>query len=162
MAFRCRIATVAALALLGVATSAPAQMPVPYGASITLSQARPLVAAAIAEAARNGWTVMVAVVDTGGNLVVFERMDNAQVGSIDVAIGKARTANNFKRATKVFEDSVAAGRHVVLSVPNVVPVEGGLPIVVGDRIVGAIGVSGATSAQDGQVARAALDALSDK
>jgi len=86
-------------------------------------------------------------------------MDHTQVGSIDVAIGKARTANNFKRATKAFEDSVLGGRTVVLSVPNVVPVEGGLPIVTGDKIVGAIGISGATSAQDGQVAKAALAAL---
>lgn len=146
---------------LSLASAAPsqAQLPVPYGPSVTLAQARPVADAAIAEATRNGWTVMVAIVDTGGNLVLFERMDQTQVGSIDVAIGKARTANNFKRATKVFEDAVLGGRTVVLSVPNVVPVEGGLPIVSGDRIVGAIGISGATSAQDGQVAKAALAAL---
>jgi uncharacterized protein GlcG (DUF336 family) len=158
MALRHSVAASACVLSLA-AVPAQAQLAMPYGTSITLTQARPLADAAIAEAARNGWTVMVAVVDTGGNLVLFERMDHTQVGSIDVAIGKARTANNFKRATKAFEDSVLGGRTVVLSVPNVVPVEGGLPIVAGDKIIGAIGISGATSAQDGQVAKAALAAL---
>ena len=146
---------------LSLAAAAPslAQSALPYGPSVTLAQARPLADAALAEAAKNGWTVMVAVVDTGGNLVLFERMDHTQVGSIDVAIGKARTANNFKRATKAFEDAVLGGRTTVLSVPNVVPVEGGLPLVAGGRIIGAIGISGATSAQDGQVANVALAAL---
>lgn len=159
MALRHTVAAVACLAAVATATPARAQMAIGYGPSVTLAQARPLAAAAIAEATKSQWTVVVAIVDTGGNLVLLERMDNTQVGSIDVAMGKARTANNFKRSTKVFEEAVLGGRTVVLSVPNVVPVEGGLPLIVGDKIVGAIGVSGATSAQDGVVAKAGADAL---
>lgn len=159
MAIRHLAASAACVVALAWPGTARAQMPNAYGPSITLAQARPLAAAAIAEATANKWTVVVAIVDTGGNLVLLERMDHTQVGSLDVAIGKARTANHFKRSTKVFEDSVLGGRTVVLSVPNVVPVEGGLPLLAGDRIIGAIGISGATSQQDGIVAKAAADAL---
>jgi uncharacterized protein GlcG (DUF336 family) len=158
MAFRHSVALLAAtLAVAGA--PARAQMPIGYGQSITLAQARPIAAAAIAEAWKNNWTIVVAIVDTGGHLVLLERMDRAQVASVEVAVGKARTANGFKRPTKAMEDAVLGGRTVVLAVPNAVPVEGGLPLVLDDRIVGAIGISGATSQQDGIVAKAGADAL---
>jgi uncharacterized protein GlcG (DUF336 family) len=100
----------------------------------------------------------VAIVDCGGNLVMFEKMDNTQVGSIEVAIGKAKTANNFKRATKVMEEAVATGGLGLrmLAIPGVFPLEGGEPIFVNGKIVGAIGVSGMQSTQDGQVVKVAL------
>lgn len=103
----------------------------------------------------------VAIVDTGGNLIAFKRMDNTQVGSIAVAMGKAKTANNFKRPTKVFEDAVAAGGIGlrILSLPDVVPLEGGESILLNGKVIGAIGVSGMSSAQDAQVAHAGIAAL---
>jgi uncharacterized protein GlcG (DUF336 family) len=137
------------------------QLPNPYGPAISLQAARPLAAAAIAEAARNGWTIAVAIVDGGGDAVLLERMDRTQVGSVEVALQKARCAARFKRATKEWEDALAGGRTAVLGIPGVLPLEGGLPLV--DRrgeIVGAVGVSGALSAQDGQCADAARDAAS--
>lgn len=147
------------VALAGAAVPAHAQMPIGYGPPVTLAQALPIAAAAIAEAAKNNWTVVVAIVDTGGHLVLLERMERTQVGSVEVAIGKARTANGFKRPTKAFEDAVTGGRSVILALPGAVPIEGGLPLVLDDKIVGAIGISGATSQQDGVVAKAAADAL---
>jgi uncharacterized protein GlcG (DUF336 family) len=135
------------------------QLPNPYGAGIALDAARPVAAAAIAEAARSGWTIAVAVVDGGGDLVLLERMDRTQVGSVEVAVEKARCAARFKRSTKEWEDALAGGRTAVLGIPGVLPLEGGLPLL--DRagaIVGAVGVSGALSAQDGQCAEAARDA----
>jgi uncharacterized protein GlcG (DUF336 family) len=103
----------------------------------------------------------IAIVDPAGDLVYFERMDDTQVGSVDVAIAKARTAARFKRATKVFQDAVAAGGEGLrmLGLPGAVPVEGGVPIVVAGKYIGAIGASGGTSAQDGQVAAAGLAVL---
>jgi len=134
---------------------------VPYGEPITLDMATPIMNAALKEAAAQGWTMAIAIVDCGGNLVMFERMENTQIGSIEVAIGKAKTANNFKRATKVMEDAVAGGGIGLrmLAVPGVFPLEGGEPIVVNGKIVGAIGVSGMQSTQDGQVVKAALAAV---
>src|SRR5258706_14977806 len=135
--------------------------PLVYGAPITFSQAEKVMAAAIQEAARNGWTMAIAIVDTGGDLVSFQRMDNTQIGSIEVALGKARTANNFKRPSKAFEDQVANGGIglKILSLPGVVPVEGGEPILFQGKIIGGIGASGMSSSQDDQVAKAGLNAL---
>jgi len=135
--------------------------PVLYGAPISFSQAEKMMAAAIQEATRNGWTMAIAIVDTGGNLVAFQRMDNTQIGSVEVAIGKAKTANNFKRPTKVFEDVIANGGAGlrILSLPGVVPLEGGEPILLQGKIIGAIGVSGMKSTEDAQVAKAGLNAL---
>lgn len=129
-----------------------------YGGPISLDLAHQVMGAAIKEASANGWTMAVAIVDCGGNLVMFEKMDNTQVGSIEVAIGKAKTANNFKRATKVMEDAVAAGGLGLrmLAIPGVFPLEGGEPIFINGKIVGAIGVSGMQSTQDGQVVKVAL------
>jgi uncharacterized protein GlcG (DUF336 family) len=135
--------------------------PLLYGAPISSSQAEKIMAAAVQEAARNGWTMAIAIVDTGGNLVLFQRMDNTQIGSVDVAIGKAKTANNFKRPTKVFEDAVAGGGAGlrILSLPGAVPLEGGEPIIFQGKIIGGIGVSGMKSTEDDQVAKAGLNAL---
>jgi glc operon protein GlcG len=135
------------------------QLPNPYGPAIGLAPSRSLVAAALAHATANGWTVAVAVVDPSGDLVCFERMDGTQVASIQVAIEKARCAVRFKRATKEWEETVARGRSAVLSLPGVVAIEGGLPLLdPGGAIVGAVGVSGALAPQDSQCADAATRA----
>lgn len=130
--------------------------PLTYGETIRLDQAEKVMAAALQEAKNNNWMMAIAIVDTGGKLVLFKKIDNTQIGSIDVAIAKARTANNFKRPSKVFEDLVAGGGLGlrILSLPDVTPLEGGELIMHDGKIIGAIGVSGASSAQDGQVARA--------
>ena len=132
----------------------------PYGAPITLTAAKQAMAAAEAEAARNGWGVAIAIVDSGANLVMLHRLDNAQLSSVRIAEAKAKTAAEFRRPTKVFEDAVAGGGiglRVLTFGASVA--EGGVPIVSGGAIVGAIGVSGVLSAQDSQIARAGLEAL---
>lgn len=153
---------------LFVALSTPAfaqpqksAMPIPYGEPIRLEQAEKVMAAAVQEATKNNWTMAIAIVDAGGNLVLFKKIDNTQIGSIEVAIGKAKTANNFKRPTKVLEDAVANGGVGlrILSINNVTALEGGELIIVDGKIIGAIGVSGALSTQDDQVAKAGLSAL---
>ena len=135
-------------------------VPQPYGAPLALDAAKKIAAPALAEAARNNWAMAVAVVDGAGDLVYFERMDATQAGSVVVAIDKARSAARFKRPTKAFQDVLAAGGDGwrVLGLQGAVPVEGGIPIVIDGKIVGAIGVSGGTSPQDGQCARAGVDA----
>jgi uncharacterized protein GlcG (DUF336 family) len=132
-----------------------------YGPSITLDQAKKAAAPAIAEALKNNWMMAIAIVDTAGDLVYFEKMDDTQTGSVGVAQSKARSAARFKRATKAFQDALAAGGEGlrILALDGAIPVDGGLPLVVGGRIVGAIGVSGGTSAQDGQVGAAGVAAL---
>ena len=132
-----------------------------YGEPVTLAEAKKIVAAAQAEAAKNGWNMAIAIVDSGANLVLLEKMDNTQLGSIDVCQQKAMTSLKFKRATKTIEDVIEKGGAglKMLGMPGVMPVEGGELIVKGDKIVGAIGVSGALSAQDTQVAKAGLTAL---
>jgi glc operon protein GlcG len=127
--------------------------------AITLELAKKIAAAAEAEAKKNNWTVVVSVVDDGANLVYLGRMDNTQIGSIEVSIQKARTAISFKRPTKAFDDMVTGGRNAILSLPGAVPIEGGLPLIVDGQFIGAIGVSGATSQQDGVVAKSGADAL---
>jgi uncharacterized protein GlcG (DUF336 family) len=146
---------------LGALTSAVAQMPNPYGPAISLENAKKAAAPALAEAAKNKWTVAVAIVDPGGNLVYYEKMDNTQIGSATVAIDKARSAALFKRPTKALQDTLAAGGEGlrILRVQGAVPVEGGVPLVIDGKIVGAIGVSGATSAQDAQCAKAGADTV---
>ena len=132
-----------------------------YGPSITLDVAKTAAAAALAEARAHSWNMAVAVVDTAGLLVYFEKMDDTQAGSVLIAQAKARSAALFKRTTKAFQDTLAAGGDGlrVLGLEGAVPVEGGVPLVVGDRIAGAIGVSGGTSAEDGVCAAAAVNAL---
>jgi glc operon protein GlcG len=130
-----------------------------YGASINLETARKVAAAAIAEGVKNGWTVAVAIVDTGGDLVYFERLDGTQVASAKVAQDKARTAARFKRSSKMFEDALTGGRLAILGLDGVTPLEGGIPLIFDGNIVGAIGVSGMTSQQDGVCAQAGADVL---
>jgi glc operon protein GlcG len=126
---------------------------------LTLEAARKIAAAAEGEARKNNWNVVIAVVDDGGHLIYLQRIDGTQTGSIDVAIGKARTAAAFKRPTKVF-DELAKTRPSITSIsPNAVLLEGGIPVVAGGQVVGAVGVSGVTSQQDAQVAEAGIAAL---
>jgi glc operon protein GlcG len=145
----------------GAFGSALAQMPNPYGLPISLENAKKAAAPALAEAAKNNWTMAVAIVGPAGNLIYYEKMDNTQLGSAEVSIEKARTAVLFKRPTKAFQDAVAAGGDGlrVLGLKGVTPVEGGIPLVMDGKIVGAIGVSGGTSAQDGQCAKAGADTV---
>jgi glc operon protein GlcG len=122
--------------------------------ALTLSGAKRIAAAAEAEAVKNKWNVVIAIVDDGGNLLYLQRADGTQIGSVDVAVAKARTAIKFKRPSKALEDAVAGGRNAVLALPGAVPVEGGVPLMAASEIIGAIGVSGVTSQQDGQIAAA--------
>ena len=138
-----------------------AQMMIPYGLPIALEMAKQAAAPALAEARKNNWTMAVAIVDAAGNLVYFEKMDATQTGSVAVAIDKARSAALFKRPTKALQDALAAGGEGlrVLALQGAVPVEGGLPLVLDGKFIGAIGVSGGTSPQDGQCAKAGADAV---
>lgn len=127
--------------------------------SLSLEDAKKVAASAAAEAKKNKWNMAIALLDDGGNLLYFERTDETQIGSIDVAIGKARTAAMFKRPTKALEDALNKGQYAIATFPNTVPREGGLPIYSEGKFIGAIGVSGGTSAEDAQVAKAGTDAL---
>jgi uncharacterized protein GlcG (DUF336 family) len=132
-----------------------------YGLSITLENAKKVATAAIEEARANQWTMAVAVVDTHGDLVYFEKMDGTPLGSTVVCQDKARSAARFKRPTKAFQDMLAGGGDGgrVLRIKGAVPVEGGLPILNDGMVIGAVGLSGGTSPQDGQCAQAGLNAL---
>ena len=123
-------------------------------AGLTLAAAKKIVAAAEAEALKHAWPVVIAVVDDGGNLIYLQRLDNAQFGSVEIAIQKARSAMAFKRPTKAWEELLASGQHRVLGLPGVLSSEGGVPLTWKGQIVGAIGVSGVKSSEDGQIARA--------
>jgi len=151
----------AVMVALGVVASAVAQMPNPYGVAISLENAKKAAEPALAEAAKNNWRVAVAIVGPAGTLIYYEKMDNTQLGSAEVVIDKARTAALFKRPTKAFQDALAAGGEGlrILTLKGVVAAEGGIPLVMDGRIVGAIGVSGATSAQDAQCAKAGADTI---
>ena len=143
------------------ASSALAQMPNPYGAPISLENAKKAAAAAAAEARKNNWNMAIAISDTASDPVYLEKMDGTQTGSVKVALGKARTAAMFKRPTKVFQDIVAGGGGGlrILGLEGAVPLDGGLPIVMDGKIVGAIGVSGAAGDQDAQCAKMGVDSL---
>jgi uncharacterized protein GlcG (DUF336 family) len=134
----------------------------PYGPAIDLATARGCVAAASAEAAKNGWLMVITVVDNGGHTVLTERMDNAQFGSVEPAYQKAYTAAAFRRPTKVFEDLIAQGGAGlrILRLPDALPIEGGLPILSNGAVIGAVGASGGTAQQDGVVVAACVQALS--
>jgi uncharacterized protein GlcG (DUF336 family) len=134
---------------------------IPYGFPITTAAAKTAAAGAIAEAQRNGWTMAIAIVDPGGHLVYFEKMQDTQTGSVDLAIEKATTSALFRRPTKVFQDAVAAGgaNLRVLRLTGTIPNEGGIPIIVDSKLIGAIGVSGGSGEQDSQVARAGAAAV---
>lgn len=145
----------AASGAVGLCAVARAQMPNPYGMPISLENAKKAAEASVAEAKKNNWTMAVAVVNPDGTLIYFEKMDGTQNGSAMVAIEKAKTAATFKRSTKALQDAVAAGGEGlrVLRLEGATPIEGGLPLLIDGKIVGAIGVSGGTSAQDGQCAK---------
>ena len=132
-----------------------------YGPPVTLEDAKKAATAALAEARRNNFTMAVAITDFAGTLVYFEKMDDTQAGSAVVAVDKARSAALFRRPTKAFQDMLASGGEGlrVLAMSGAVPIEGGLPLVVNGKFVGAIGVSGGTSAQDSQCAKPGADAL---
>jgi len=157
---RCVSVLIAAVVLLS-AGIVDAQEPMQYGPAITLEQAKEVTAGAEAEAQRNNWPVVIAIVDTGGNLVSLQKMDNAQFGSVEVARQKAWSAAAFRRPTKVFEEAVAGGgaNLRILRLEGATPLEGGIPIAVDGQIIGAIGVSGVTSQQDAQIAQAGIDGL---
>ena len=137
------------------------QPPIPYGMPLTLSDAKRVLAAAEAEATKEAWPVAIAIVDPSGFLVAFSRLDNTQLGSVEIAIEKSRTSALYRRATKELEDRLVQGgaNLKVLRLPGL-PIEGGIPIVVNGKIIGAIGVSGVQSTQDAQVAAAGAKALS--
>ena len=148
------------LVLLCAAT-AFAQMPNPYGTSISTESAKRAAGAALAEARKNNWTMAAAVVDTAGDLVYFEKVDGTQAASTLIAQDKARSSVRFKRPTKAMQDVLAAGGEGLrfLALQGAIPVEGGLPLVMDGKIVGAIGLSGGTSTQDGQCAKAGADTV---
>jgi uncharacterized protein GlcG (DUF336 family) len=137
------------------------QLPNPYGAPVSLADAKKAAGAAVAEAQKNKWTVAVAIVDPSGNLVYYEKLDNTQIGSAKVAIEKAKSSAIFKRPTKAFEDALAAGGDGLrtLGLDGAVPLEGGFPIIMDGKIVGGIGVSGAKSSEDAVCAKAGADTL---
>jgi glc operon protein GlcG len=153
---RITLALVAVAALLG---ASPARTQLLESRAISLEAAKRMAAAAEAEARKNNWNVAVAVVDASGGLILFHRLDETQPASWDIAIQKARTAARFKRPTKALEDAVAGGRTAILALEGVLPLEGGIPVVVDGKVIGAVGVSGVTSQQDAQVAQAAVAAL---
>jgi glc operon protein GlcG len=130
-----------------------------YGPDVTLANAKKLAATALAEAQKNNWNVAIAIVDNHGALVYYERMDDTQSASPVIAIEKARSAAMFRRSTRAMEDTVNKGRTSFLGIPLATPITGGLPIVIAGKIAGAIGVSGVTSDQDEQVAKAGLEGL---
>jgi glc operon protein GlcG len=140
---------------LAVHAQAPAAPPA-YGLGISFDAAKKALAAAEAEAKKNNWPVAIAIVDSAGKLAAFSKIDNTQHASVDIAIGKAVTANDLRRPTKALQDVIAQGGGGLrlLAVPGLMPLEGGVPIVVDGKIIGAIGVSGVTSEQDAQVAMA--------
>jgi len=142
--------------------SASAQAPAPYGIPITLDQAKKAMAAAEAEARKNNWNMVIAIVDSGGNLIMLERMDNTQFGSIEVAKEKAHAAVAFRRPTKAFQDLIAQGGanlRLLNLTGDAGVLEGGVPVVLDGKIVGAIGASGGSSDQDAQIAQAGVTAL---
>ena len=145
----------------GAAGQVVAPPPTPYGPPVTLEQARKAATASRLKAQQNNWSVAIAVVDPSGTLVYFEKMDNVQNGSVEVAIDKSRSAALFKRSTKIFMDAVAKGGDGwrFLALRGAVPIEGGLPLIVDGKSIGAIGLSGGSGDQDGETAQAGAAAL---
>jgi uncharacterized protein GlcG (DUF336 family) len=149
-------------AALAISVAAFGQTPLvppanaPYGTPISTDAAKKVAAAAIAEARKNNWAMAVAIVDTGGYLVYFERMQDTQLGSVEIAIEKAKSAALFRRPTKSFQDTLAGGGDGlrILGLTGAIPVEGGIPLMAGGKLIGAIGASGGSSDQDGRTAGA--------
>jgi uncharacterized protein GlcG (DUF336 family) len=138
---------------------ASAQERPPYGNPVTVDQAKKIAAGALAESKKNNWRMAISIVDNHGFPVYFERMEDTQTASIQIALDKAKTAAMFRRPSKAFEDGIAKGRVALLGLSGATPIEGGLPIMVDGRVIGGIGVSGMNSDQDAQAAQAGLNAL---
>ena len=149
------------ISLAVVAMTIPAGAQLATKKSLTLAAAKTIAAAAEVEAKKNNWNVVISIVDDGANLLYLQRMDGTQIGSVDISQMKARTAIRMKRPTKVLEDTVLGGRNTMLKLPDVLPIEGGIPLSIDGVMIGAIGVSGVTSAQDGQIAAAGVKALQE-
>ncbi len=147
------------LALALSAGLASAQERPPYGNPISVDQAKRIAAGALAESKKNNWRMAISIVDNHGFPVYFERMEDTQTASIQIALDKAKSAAMFRRPTKAFEDGIAKGRVALLGLTGAMPIEGGLPIMVDGRVIGGIGVSGANADQDAQAAQAGLNAL---
>lgn len=149
------------VALLAAAPAQAQTTPPPYGPPIGIEAARAVMAAAESEASRNNWSVVISIIDSGGNVVMLHRHNDVQLSSIEIAQGKAKTALMFKRPSKVLDDAISGGGAGLrfLALKDIVPLEGGLPIVSDGKIIGAIGVSGVLSSQDAQIARAGADGL---
>lgn len=139
--------------------AAPPQ--IPYGVSIATDVAKQVAAAAVAESQKNRFKMAIAIVDTGGHLVYFERMQDTQTGSVDLAIEKAKTSALFRRPTKLFQDGVASGGEGLrlLRLTGAIPIDGGMPIIQDGKVVGAIGISGGSGDQDGHIAKAGASAV---
>ena len=144
-----------------LAQTSAAPPPVPYGPSINIEMSKKVAAAAVAEARRAGFTMAIAIVDPAGDMIYFEKMDNTQAASVAIALDKARSSARFKRPTKAMQDILAAGGEGMrfLALQGAIPVEGGIPIMMDGKIVGAIGASGGSAEQDGQTARAGAAAV---
>jgi len=158
------VVTVLLFASVPIGAQQPASPPppqIPYGAPINFEQAKKVMAGAEAEAMKNKWNMVIAVLDSGGHLVMLHRLDGTQLGSIEAAKDKAYSAVLYRRPTKVFQDLVGQGgpNLRLLRLSGASPLEGGIPLMVDGKIIGAVGVSGATSEQDAQVAKAGADAL---
>jgi glc operon protein GlcG len=154
------VVTSVALCAAALATPAIAQAPPPYGEPVNLEQAKKAVAAAHEFAAKNGWAMAISVAGPSGDLVYFTKMDNTQYASIAISQHKARAAATFRRPTKVFEDRIATPAGVpAITLDGVIGSEGGIPLVIGGKIVGALGCSGGTGQQDGQACQAGVDAM---
>jgi len=150
-----------ALALLAAFPARAQTTPPPYGPPIGIENARKAMAAAEAEAVKNNWAVVIVIIDSGGHLVMLHRRDDVQLSSIEISQGKAKTALMFKRPSKVLDDAISGGGPGLrfLALKDIVPLEGGVPLLLDGKIVGAIGVSGVLSSQDAQTARAGAEAL---
>jgi uncharacterized protein GlcG (DUF336 family) len=151
--------------VLALLASLPAKAqtppPPPYGPPIGIENARKAMTAAEGEAVKNNWAVVIAIIDSGGHIVMLHRRDDVQLSSIELSQGKAKTALMFKRPSKVLDDAISGGGPGLrfLALKDIVPLEGGLPLVIDGKIVGAIGVSGVLSSQDAQIAKTGADAL---
>ena len=155
------IGSALSLAVGVAAAQTPPPPPPAYGAPITLEQAKTVMAGAEAEAKKNNWGMAIIILDSGGHMVMMQRLDGTQLGSLDVAKDKAWSAVAFRRPTKAFEDAVSQGgaNLRLLRLTGASPIEGGVPIMADGKIIGSIGVSGGTAPQDGQVAKAGVDNL---
>ena len=148
----------AGLCITLFAAGAMAQERPPYGPAIGADLAKQIAAGAVAESKKNGWRMAIAIVDNHGLLVYYERMDDTQTASVQIALDKAKTAATFRRPSKAFEDGIAKGRVALLGLSGATPIEGGVPIMAGGKVIGGIGVSGANSDQDAQAAVAGIKA----